>query len=185
MPAITSAIASSGSLRRDASGVAVGERIRAALQARGPWTDHMVQKLRAEWKDRTSTALGIELGVTKNAVIGKARRIGLPAKGASNQHSGPHPMVHAPRVTLPAFPMPAPVLIADPPRAAASVLIERPAPPPREARPLPDRPCQWPTNNGEGHRWTFCDAPVVGSGPYCAGCRRLAYVRKGMPDAAD
>lgn len=44
------------------------------------WTDEAVAMLRALWPDRdiTTEGIGIRLGVSKNAVIGKARRIGLP-----------------------------------------------------------------------------------------------------------
>lgn len=44
------------------------------------WTHEAVDTLRQLWTDRsvTTEGIGIRLGMSKNAVIGKARRLGLP-----------------------------------------------------------------------------------------------------------
>ncbi len=45
------------------------------------WTDELVAELSRLWNEGHSTAeIGRRLGVTKNAVVGKANRIGLPAR---------------------------------------------------------------------------------------------------------
>ena len=49
----------------------------------GGWSDEAVERLRALWAtNRSASEIAAELGpaVTKNAVIGKAKRIGLPAR---------------------------------------------------------------------------------------------------------
>jgi GcrA cell cycle regulator len=47
------------------------------------WNESDVATLRAEWATGASTAeIGRRMGITKNAVIGKARRLGLPAREA-------------------------------------------------------------------------------------------------------
>ncbi len=45
------------------------------------WTDERVQQLHKLWATGASTAeIGRRLGVSKNAVVGKAHRSGLPAR---------------------------------------------------------------------------------------------------------
>lgn len=45
------------------------------------WTDAVILSLRALWDEGLSTAeIGRRLGVTKNAVVGKAHRLDLPAR---------------------------------------------------------------------------------------------------------
>jgi GcrA cell cycle regulator len=47
------------------------------------WNESDVATLRAEWATGASTAkIGRRMGITKNAVIGKARRLGLPSREA-------------------------------------------------------------------------------------------------------
>ena len=45
------------------------------------WTDDVISHLRAYWTEGLSTAeIGRRLGVTKNAIVGKAHRLDLPAR---------------------------------------------------------------------------------------------------------
>ena len=45
------------------------------------WTDETIARLRALWDEGHSTAeIGRRLGITKNAVVGKAHRLNLPAR---------------------------------------------------------------------------------------------------------
>lgn len=46
-----------------------------------PWSDDMIPRLRSLWDEGLSTAeIGRRLGVSKNAVVGKAHRLYLPAR---------------------------------------------------------------------------------------------------------
>jgi GcrA cell cycle regulator len=48
-----------------------------------PWTEERLAMLRAEWATGDSTAeIGRRMGISKNAVIGKARRMELAAREA-------------------------------------------------------------------------------------------------------
>lgn len=59
------------------------------------WTPEMEQQLRALWDNEISASLiAAEMGVTKGAVIGKARRLGLPLRGSPIK---PRPKVRKPR----------------------------------------------------------------------------------------
>ena len=45
------------------------------------WTDDTIRELRRLWSEGHSTAeIGRRLGVSKNAVVGKAHRLDLPAR---------------------------------------------------------------------------------------------------------
>ena len=45
------------------------------------WTEETIARLKALWQEGLSTAeIGRQLGITKNAVVGKAHRLGLPAR---------------------------------------------------------------------------------------------------------
>src|SRR5476651_615251 len=45
------------------------------------WNDEIIGQLRALWAEGHSTAeIGRRLGVTKNAIVGKAHRLDLPAR---------------------------------------------------------------------------------------------------------
>jgi len=47
-------------------------------QQESPWTDTLIEKLKEDWDAGYSTAvIGKRLGVSKNAVIGKAHRLYL------------------------------------------------------------------------------------------------------------
>lgn len=79
------------------------------------WPDHMVAELKRLWlEDQLScTGIGKALGKSKNAVVGKALREGLPSKkaSASNRHAprqhiaAPPPAWIAPVVRSCAWPM--------------------------------------------------------------------------------
>ncbi len=91
------------------------------------WTDTAISNLRRLWDEGHSTAeIGRRLGVTKNAVIGKAHRLELPHR-PSPIRRGTHPArtpAPRPKVTLPVRMPPAASVQAAPP------LPLTPAPPP-------------------------------------------------------
>jgi GcrA cell cycle regulator len=104
------------------------------------WTDERIDQLRSMWeKGLTASQIADELGgVSRNAVIGKAHRLGLKSR--------PSPVKATEKVAKPVKPAPAaprPVAAAPAapaPRAAAPA-APRPAAPPRpEPRPAPEAP---------------------------------------------
>ncbi|SMF82937.1 GcrA cell cycle regulator [Tistlia consotensis] len=116
------------------------------------WTPERLDLLRKRWLEgRSCSAIAGELGVTKNAVVGKAHRLKLPAwKDPIVRGMPPKPKRGLPVLYVPPVePGPEPVELF-----------------PREREP---RTCQWPFAGG-------CDAPREHRRPYCTRHCCLAYV---------
>lgn len=93
------------------------------------WTDERIEKLTKMWEGgSTASQIADELGgVSRNAVIGKAHRLGLKAR--------PSPVKPNEKADAPAAPAPKPVkAAAETPRAEAT---PRPTPAPAPSRPAP------------------------------------------------
>ena len=74
--------------------------------ARAAWTEARVERLKELWLAGLSSAeIGRQLDVTKNMVIGKARRLGLPGRGSPIKRgvervAAPRPVPRAGKITL-------------------------------------------------------------------------------------
>jgi len=105
------------------------------------WTDERIEKLTKMWEGgATASQIADELGgVSRNAVIGKAHRLGLKARPspvkANEKEAGPAPAPKAPRAeSAPSAPRPAPA-----PKAEAAPRAPAPAPRPApQAGPAAD-----------------------------------------------
>ena len=143
------------------------------------WTEERTTLLRTLWlQGQTASQIAERLGgVTRNAVIGKAHRLGLssrpspirqrpaarPATQAPTAASAPR--VHAPEAAKPAT-QPAPV-----PQMA-------PAPSRTVKAATGSRACMWPVGDPKQPGFHFCGAPAEPGRPYCAGHCSVAYHRK-------
>lgn len=118
------------------------------------WTDEMIQRLEELWAKGTSaSAIGKDLGVSKNAVIGKSRRLKLPAR--------PSPIVRAGEKKKP-------VTGATPKeKQRITDIIE-----------LTAHLCRWPFGNPDEEDFYFCGKAVVPGKPYCQEHSDIAYVAK-------
>jgi GcrA cell cycle regulator len=165
------------------------------------WTDEVIERLRAYWAEGHSTAeIGRRMGVSKNAVVGKAHRLGLTARPSPIRRSPGGDVPRRPairRATGPTLPpldsppdsvsAPAPAPIAPPPLRVATVVPQRvpPAPPPAPALRTVTRtsgggriiPCCWPIGEPGTRSFSFCDAASVAGKPYCSEHAALAYVK--------
>lgn len=166
------------------------------------WANETIIRLRELWDEGHSTAeIGRRLGVSKNAVVGKAHRLDLPARPSPIRREGERPSVRRspPRPlsgpTLPPLssttvastglgslgpvsPAPAP-----PPRPPV-FMAPRPTPsPPRVVMPPPPRPygrvitCCWPIGEPGTRSFRFCDGESEPGKPYCTEHVKLAYVK--------
>ncbi|MBC9034942.1 GcrA cell cycle regulator [Sphingomonas sp. JC676] len=97
------------------------------------WTDERIETLKKMWDSGlTATQIAEELGgVSRNAVIGKAHRLGLPARPSPVKPNEPKAQA-APKPAPAPVAAPAPAAPAPAPKAAA---VE---PEPREAAPAPE-----------------------------------------------
>jgi len=163
------------------------------------WNDEIIVRLRALWMEGFSTAeIGRRIGVSKNAVVGKAHRLGLDARPSPIRRSGlseATPRPPAPRrvigPTLPPLPAgaaePAALRMAAEPVATA---VPPPARAPQPAapavagpvRPVPARPvrrlaCCWPIGEPGTSSFRFCDDEATPGKPYCGQHAALAYVK--------
>lgn len=159
------------------------------------WLDAATQHLRRLWAEGMGTReIGEALGIGKNAVIGKARRLGLaPRPSPLGVHPGqplppPRPRPHYAKTQPP----PRPKLVLEP-QQRASLAGRPPAPPatppappqPPPAEPAEVRQCMWPTS--DGRPWTFCGARCAPGRVYCAEHVAIAYHTPGrhrLQDAA-
>jgi GcrA cell cycle regulator len=152
------------------------------------WTAEAIERLKALWAEGHSTAeIGRRMGISKNAVVGKAHRLNLPARPSPIRRDAqprPAPVPRAPRPVAPArAAVPPPMLraapavapVAPPPAPAAPVLRAFPAP---AARPrLGSRTCCWPIGEPGTSAFRFCGAEPMAGKPYCAEHAALAYVK--------
>ena len=146
------------------------------------WDDVMIGQISTLWvQGLTASEIGVRLGITKNAVLGKARRLGLPARGSpiirtlgeavTNKPERHKRAVNAQRST-PAEPPIRPAITArHDQRHAFPVITARPTvrqpaivrvrPPERPSLKIMSGKCQWPLwsdNARPSHK--YCDAPA-------------------------
>ncbi|WP_019013720.1 GcrA family cell cycle regulator [Elioraea tepidiphila] len=147
------------------------------------WTEDAIATLRQLWSEGLSTAeIGRRMGISKNAVVGKAHRLNLaarpsPIRRVPGATPSPRP---ARRAARPAMPRPSPMMAGTP--MAARPPAERPAPVvPMRPAPQPLRlgnsACCWPLGDPGTPGFRFCGAQALLGKPYCAEHASVAYVR--------
>jgi GcrA cell cycle regulator len=154
------------------------------------WNDETIARLRVLWAEGLSTAeIGRRMGISKNAVVGKAHRLNLPARPSPIRRDAGQagtPRVAAPRrvvgPTLP--PLSVPPVAAEPGQARPPVRREVAA---VAARPAPVRAvayrstrsvaCCWPIGEPGTKSFRFCDSEAAAGKPYCTEHAQLAYVK--------
>ena len=155
------------------------------------WTDEAIARLRALWDEGHSTAeIGRRMQVSKNAVVGKAHRLNLPARpspirrdvAATARAAVPR------RVTGPTLPPLSTTLVEEPaPQIVAAPVVTR-APQPAAPRPVPvlravpsprgrNVTCCWPIGEPGTKSFRFCEADASNGKPYCGEHAQLAYVK--------
>ena len=149
------------------------------------WNDTVIAELRGLWSAGLSTAeIGRRLGISKNAVVGKAHRLDLSPRPSPirRQERDPSAVPPAPRAvgpTLAPLPSrPAPTLT---PAPQATVPAPKPPAPRRLAAVASPAvrvsACCWPIGEPGKPSFHFCDAVAVQGKPYCVEHAQLAYVK--------
>lgn len=118
------------------------------------WTDERLEELKKLWaKGLSISQIGEALGVSRNAIAGKAHRMGLPKR-----------------------PSPISRLRAEKPKVEA-VVEEQDLPLRLELRQLvwSRSKCCWPTGDPKKNGFVFCGCTVVPGKPYCLPHCQEAY----------
>ena len=153
------------------------------------WTTERIAELENLWAEGLSTAeIGRRLGVSKNAVVGKAHRMRLPGRQSPIERKGGANRAPAkPRAKAKAQPKPAAAPKAATPKPApiAAAPQRSSAPPPRkrDAKPVKGPSCQWPYGDPRMDDFHFCGAPAEPGKPYCSEHCAVAYNRVSVAQA--
>jgi GcrA cell cycle regulator len=160
------------------------------------WTDERIATLKHGWEGGMTATQIAELlgeGVTRNAVIGKAHRLGLesrpsPVKAAAEAAPAAAPAPARP-VPLPAATAPATASgSAAPPAPPVHTVVATPAPratatakakPGKQARTtlldLNEKVCKWPIGHPGEADFHFCGKGTQPGFPYCNEHCLIAY----------
>jgi GcrA cell cycle regulator len=135
------------------------------------WTDERVAELARLWESgHSASAIGRILGVSKNAVVGKAHRLRLSSRPSPIRHERRTPV----RRRIP--------MLTRPVETPQTTLPE-PEPPVEEPRIVTRRDgkgptCLWPIGDPRQADFRFCEAPAMEGKPYCASHCARAYISR-------
>lgn len=133
------------------------------------WTLEHIEKLRALWAHGYSCsyiARQIGGGISRNAVIGKASRLGLPRRPTPlGNHHVRYVKISSTKVKR--VPVPAFVPLDDPPFAERVSTIN-----------LTDKTCRWPIGDPDQPGFAFCGRLPREDSPYCPTHFARAYGRE-------
>jgi GcrA cell cycle regulator len=165
------------------------------------WSEDAIGRLRMLWTEGHSTAeIGRRLGISKNAVVGKAHRLDLPSRpspirreagpgGSDRRRAAPRRAAGPtlPPLTSTAAPSPSnPGVSAEVARPGGETAVRRPVQPlvasSTRVQGLPRTygrtiACCWPLGEPGSKNFHFCCDDSVPGKPYCEEHARLAYVR--------
>lgn len=156
------------------------------------WTEQRIEMLRRLWgQGQTASQIAAALGgVTRNAVIGKAHRLGLtgrpsPIKRDATGGEAPKRRPAARRMAI--NPQPKPMLPMARTASTPQAEIAPPAAPAAQERPRAYQPqrshaggkaCSWPMGDPKQPGFHFCGEPAEPGRPYCGTHCQQAYQRK-------
>lgn len=119
------------------------------------WNDERIEELKALWAEGLTTGeIGKRLGVSKNAVVGKAHRLGLQGR-------------------------PSPIKRDRQPRQATAAAKKGVDAKVRSVVDLSVHTCRWPIGDPREPGFHFCGEPSIPNKPYCAKHAAVAYVSSG------
>ena len=145
------------------------------------WTDARIDLLRSSWEQGMTASQIADLlgeGVSRNAVIGKAHRLGLqarpsPVKGGEAAIADVIIGSVAQPVATPVVAPPAPRQVAAPPRKVRPPGIAKPAQ--TTLLDLSEKVCKWPIGHPGDADFHFCGKPSATGFPYCMEHCAVAY----------
>lgn len=156
------------------------------------WTEQRIEMLRRLWgQGQTASQIAAALGgITRNAVIGKAHRLGLtgrpsPIKRDSTGGNSPKRRPAARRIAMAAQPKPMLPLQRSAPTSTQSEVAPPPPAPQERSRAYTaqraqggGKACSWPVGDPKQPGFHFCGEPAEAGRPYCGQHCQMAYQRK-------
>lgn len=147
------------------------------------WTADQVEHLKRLWHEGFSTAeIGRQLGISKNAVVGKSHRLGLSPRPSPIRRSARPTVraakaspVRAPEVSVPATPAtpsPVPAAAPEPTPAAAPANGATNG----KVVDLTGPRCAWPIGDPREPDFHFCSHRAIPGKPYCLDHYKIAYI---------
>jgi GcrA cell cycle regulator len=129
------------------------------------WTDELISEMRRfAGKRYSASQIGLELGISRNAVIGKMRRLKIPLLGhpqGGRRDGDPRPQRPRRKRAVLKVPVPEPL----PELPTGVTLME-----------LVPAACRWPVGDPATREFVYCgvrrECPTL---PYCPGHCRMAY----------
>jgi GcrA cell cycle regulator len=120
------------------------------------WDDEKIGRLKKLWSEGLTTGeIGKRLGVSKNAVVGKAHRLGLKGR--------PSPIKRQPNKPVE-------------PKKETRVFT---------LTDLSAQTCRWPIGDPKHEDFRFCGKPVYTGKPYCSEHCAVAYVGSGKSSRSE
>lgn len=176
------------------------------------WAKETIVRLRALWDEGHSTSqIALRLGVSKNAVVGKAHRLDLPARPSPIKRDGAPtpPSQSPPSQSRPGRPRRlSPRATTLPPLSSAVPTPHIPPPPPPDPEPPMSPPvvarveqpviarihrkrrhdgtgCCFPIGEPGTKTFRYCDADLDVTGEYCPDHHRLTVQKVRRPTRVD
>ncbi len=120
------------------------------------WDEDKLNKLKKLWDDGLPiTKIGNELGVSRNAIAGKAHRMGLPKRNSPISKSGDLRKNQSQKTSETKNHLPLKIMLRD-------VEWSR-------------NRCCWPIGDPKLPGFAFCGTPIIPGRPYCEEHSNLAY----------
>ena len=155
------------------------------------WTDEQVEELKRLWdKGLTTGEIGKALGVSKNAVVGKAHRLGLNGRPSPIRRGEDDATAVPDRKSTPLA-----MTVVDTFLSTTAVPTEKESAPAKKktaktaavkkseekqkiftVNDLTSSSCRWPIGDPKDEDFHFCGKEALPDKPYCAEHAAIAYV---------
>ena len=134
------------------------------------WTDEQVEELKRLWdKGLTTGEIGKALGVSKNAVVGKAHRLGLNGRPSPIRRGEEDTAAVSAEKETPAKKKTAKAAVAKKGTAKEKQKLFT-------VNDLTSSSCRWPIGDPKDEDFHFCGKEALPDKPYCAEHAAIAYV---------